>query len=240
MRQTAPVSFFEPPSPPERPEPPFEIPERQPWWGVPGNELGAAVPIRVVLGRTEQVAVAVVGVTAYTTGFSLTLACRWRSTPRDGDFYSDLEMFSGRGMRGPLGAELPPDLLRFGVQFADGRKATTVGGATPFPPGLTSPDEEPSGLILSPTGGHGSDGEWDQGYWLWPLPPPGALTFAIEWTSKGIEFSMHDVDAGLIIEASKSSEVLWADSGEEADSYHVTQLLHSVREPEPPEDEQPA
>jgi hypothetical protein len=74
-------------------------------------------------------------------------------------------------------------------------------------------------------------------YWLWPLPPPGTLTFAFEWPSKGIELSMKEVDAGLIIDASKFSEVLWPHAGEGTGSRHVTRLLHGSSEEEDLEDE---
>ena len=230
------MSFFEPPLPPERPEPPLEIPEPEPWWSAPSNELGAPVPLRVVLAQTDQVAVAVVGLAAYTTGFSLMLGFRWRR-PRSGeDLYREMEFPFGRlAMQRPLGREIPPELCRFGVQFADGRKATTLGAQTPWRTG-----ENPPGPILSPESGGGDDREWNQRYWIWPLPPPGTLTFAIEWPSKGIELSMKEVDADLIIDASKSSEVLWPDAREGTGSSHSTLFLRGVSNDEHPEDETPS
>jgi hypothetical protein len=189
MRQTPRMSFFEPPPPPERIEPQFEIPEPRPWWHAPSNELGVVVPLRVVFARTDQAAVAVVGVTAYTTGVSLTLALRWRS--RRGEEGFDAEMLEwpfGQGAMSPsLGGELPPELLRFGVQFADGRKTTTLGASVAWGVGAAAgAEKEPPGPILSPSSGDGGDGEWNAEYWLWPLPAPGTLTFAIEWPSMGL------------------------------------------------------
>jgi hypothetical protein len=144
------VSFFGPPPPPELPDPPFEIPEPDPRWSAPGNELGAPVPLRVVLARTDQVAVVVVGMTAYTTGVSLTLGLRWRGPRNEEDFYADVERpFGGGAMPRPLAGELPPELRRFGVQFADGRKATTLGPDTPWRLGSAA-DQGPPQPILSP------------------------------------------------------------------------------------------
>jgi len=218
----------------------LEIPEPDPRWSAPGNELGAPVPLRVVLARTAHVAVMVVDMTAYTTGVSLTLALRWRGARSEEDVYADLELPFGRGaMRRPLGGELPPELRRFGVQFADGRKATTLGANTPWRLGSAA-DQEPPEPILSPGGGSGSDGELNEQYWLWPLPPPGTLTLAFEWPSKGIELSTKEVDAGLIIDASKLSEVLWPDAGEGTGSHHSTLFLHEASEEEDPEDEAPS
>jgi hypothetical protein len=207
-----PGNFFELPPPSEQPEPSFEIPEPKPWWHPPSNELGSPVPLRVVLARTDQVAAALVGMTAYTTGVSFTFALRSRSSQNEEGFHPEM-VFGGGALRRRPGEELPSELLRFGVQFADGRKArTTLDGDTPW--GVEGgEDKAPSGPILTHLQSGGGGREWNTDYWLWPLPPPGALTFAIEWPSKKIALSTHEVDASLIIEASKSSEVLWPAAG---------------------------
>jgi hypothetical protein len=210
------VSFFEPPPPPDPREWP-EIPEPRPWWHAPRNELGVAVPLRLVLGRSERVVIALTAATAYTTGVELKLAVRRRRDPAEGPepFYEDPMDFpfghpALRHRQG--GGELPPEILRFGVQFSDGGKATTVGSPFKSPrPG--EPEEEPAGPVLTQGGGGGGGGDWDWDFWLWPLPPPGPLTLAVEWPKEGIELSKRDVDSGLFVEASKSSEILWPDDG---------------------------
>jgi hypothetical protein len=127
-----PGNFFELPPPSEQPEPSFEIPEPKPWWHPPSNELGSPVPLRVVLARTDQVAAALVGMTAYTTGVSFTFALRSRSSQNEEGFHPEM-VFGGGALRRRPGEELPSELLRFGVQFADGRKArTTLDGDTPW------------------------------------------------------------------------------------------------------------
>jgi len=210
------MSFFEPPPPPEQSDWP-EIPKPQPWWHAPTNELGVAVPLRLALGRSDRVVVALTAATAYTTGVELRLTVRKRLGPADGpEAFLDDPMdlpFGHPGIRhrGHSGG-LPPEILRFGVQFSDGAKATTVGDAFPWPhPG--DPEKEPTGPVLAQGGGGGGAGNWDWDFWLWPVPPPGQLTFAVEWPKEGIELSTHEVDASLFIEASKSSEVLWPDDG---------------------------
>ena len=52
------MSFFEPPPPP--PQPP-EQRRRPEWLGPPDNILGVALPWRIVLARTDNVAVVVEG-----------------------------------------------------------------------------------------------------------------------------------------------------------------------------------
>ena len=203
------MAFFEPPPPqPELPE--HEAPPSSPWWDSPRNELGAPVPLRLVLAQTDHVAVALVGATAYSTGVALTLAVRSRRrATEDVDAFHD-DPF-GFPFGHPLGrrhqsGELPPEILRFGVQFSDGRKATTVGGMVPW---AGDAEEAPAGPVLHQGGGGGGNGDYESEFWLWPLPPPGSVTFAVEWPAREIELTKHEVDASAFIEASKQSEALW-------------------------------
>lgn len=160
------MSFFEPPPPPS--EPPRERPSPS-WAGAPTNEIGSPVPLRLVLARTEQVAVVLVGGTAYTTGVVLGLAVRSRRHASDGP-YDSIDFldfpFGSPHRRGHPPDELPDDLLRFGVEFSDGGRATTVGGTTRLSRG------EPTGPLLMEADASMSEGTWDGEFWLWPLPPP--------------------------------------------------------------------
>jgi hypothetical protein len=221
------VSFFEPPPRPEPRDLP-EIPKPKPWWEAPTNELGAGVPVRVVLARTDRVAVALTGATAYTTGVQLRLSVRRRHDPGARPEALDDPMdfpFGHPSMRhGPQVGDLPPDLLRFGVQFSDGGKATTLGGSFPWSASGDA-EQEPAGPVLNQGGGGGGGGNWDWDFWLWPVPPPGQVTFAVEWPKEGIELSKREVDAGPFIEASRSSEVLWPDAGGGGGSYTTGQIV---------------
>jgi hypothetical protein len=69
------VSDFFAAPPPREPEPEHRQPE---WLGPPENELGVPVALRVVLARTEQVAVALIDVVAFTTGLEFALEVRLR------------------------------------------------------------------------------------------------------------------------------------------------------------------
>jgi hypothetical protein len=201
--------FFEPPPPP--PEPERDEYRHPPWFGPPDNVLGAAVTIRLVLARTEKLAVAITDATAYPEGVLFTLAVRRRRAQADDfdDPFDDPMWFRRRARRGTR--EVPPEVLRFGIQFADGRKATSLGG---FP----HHDEAPEGPVLVQRGGGGGGGRWDFGFWLYPLPPPGPLAFVCEWPSEGVPLSRVEIDASLIRQAADDAEELWEDDGRSARS----------------------
>jgi hypothetical protein len=196
------VAFFEPPPPP--PEPPDVNYVTAPWLGPPDEEVGAPVPLRLVLARTPDVAVAVVGVVAYSTGMAFDLEVIRRTAPRE-PFFDPFGTFAIQ--RG----ELPDEVVRFGVEFADGRKVTTVARAMP-----PSPDEVPDTPVLTPWGGGGGGRRWTFQLWLWPLRAPGRLDLVVEWPSEGIGLTRHTLDAGAIVDAAAVSERLWDDDAPRA------------------------
>jgi hypothetical protein len=223
------VSFFEPPPPVE--PPPFERPEQEPWLGPPVNELGVAVPLRLVLARTDNVVVALLGAVAYSTGVSFRLAVKRRrgvEQPRDA-FFGPLGWMPEQPTPGE---GLPDKLLRLGVQFADGRKATTVGNGSAF-----GGAGEPSGPILVPMDGSGSDREFEAALWLWPLPPAGQLAFVVEWPSEGIVETRLELDAEPFVGAGGESERLWPDEGSAGatESWSTSTILFEPL-PNPPDE----
>jgi len=163
--------------------------------------LGAPVPLRLILARTDDVVVAILGAAAYPTGVELTLAIRRRTFDPYEHHLSDPFELHGRP-----GEPLPPDRLRFGVQFADGRKATTVDALGAF---AAAPDATPEAPTLVPGHGSGGGGVWDMELWLWPLPPEGPIAFVCEWPSEGIELTRVEIDAEPILTAAALAEPLW-------------------------------
>src|SRR5437016_6228863 len=110
------MGFFESPPPPERPPRPPQ-PE---WAGPPDNELGVGVPGNYLIVRTDEVAIAIQNITAFSSGFSFVRSARLRP---------GVQLPHQRGLLGATRSygDESDALLRFGVQFADGRKATNVG-----------------------------------------------------------------------------------------------------------------
>ena len=104
------------------------------------------------------------------------------------------------------GREIPSEFLRFGVEFADGRRATNIGGCFAR---RSAQAEPPEGPVLLEHGGSGGGTHWDQTYWVWPLPPPGRVTFACEWPVQRVPLTRIDIDAAAIVDASKRAVTLW-------------------------------
>jgi hypothetical protein len=172
------------------------------WLSAPDNEVGTPVPVHLVLARTDRIALAVLNVVAFSTGFSFRLALRRRHAPdrierRICDDFDD----------GVPSA----DVLRFGVQYADGRKATTLGQR------FTERPDEARSLVLFRGSSSGNGRSYDSNWWVWPLPPRGPVAFVCEWAAESIPLTRREVDADLVLEAARRAEALWPEEPEEPD-----------------------
>ena len=184
------MAFFEPPPPPPEPEE-----HRQPEWiGPPENVLPGVFPLSLVLARTGDVALAISNGLAYPNGFTFTLTVLLRE-PND------------RAMHHwHMARELDDDVLRFGVRFADGSKATTFDMRRHY-----GSEHAPAGPVLMPRGGGGGGRSWSTGYWIWPLPPPGPFAFVCEWPGYRIAQTEVEIDTAPIHDAAARAETLWPD-----------------------------
>ena len=138
--------------------------------------------------RTDNTAVAVTNVSAAPEGLLLSLVTRVR--PVDGDPVGPLD-----GL--PAG-------LRLGVRLPDGSQAVNDERARDvqrLPP--------PPSHHLSSLGGSAGGTFVQQDYWLWPLPGPGSMAFACEWSTRGASETVVEVDTAPLPEAAAHSEELW-------------------------------
>ncbi len=173
----------------------------------PGNVIGEPVPVSLILARTPKVGINVRHLTAYPTGFEFYVVVHCQL---DSDLWDPMHGLAGyRGRHGAKsGDEMADEILRLGVQFADGSKATKLG-----PPMMGPPDERPKGPILMHHGGYGGGNIVEQGYWVWPLPPPGPLAFVCEWPKYSIALTRREIDANLIRDAATRAVELWPEDG---------------------------
>jgi hypothetical protein len=212
------VSFFEPPEP--VPAPPEA--HRQPaWLGPADNILGVAVPLRLILARNDNVVFAITDAIAHPNGVEFSLALRVRSLSSDA---RRSLMHGGPFHPGSLPGDdpsdgIPQEVMRFGVQLADGGRATTLD---------TRPwrlEAAPAGPVLIQRGGSGGERTWNMRFWLWPLPPPGPLAFVVEWPLGRIPETRVEIDAGPILDASARAETLWPDGEVSSDGGWVGQSI---------------
>ena len=196
------MSFFERPARPAGRVARAMVASPPAWLGPPHNVLPGIAPLELILARTDQTVVAIASIQAYPAGFGFTLCLRLRTvSPREE------QQFPYLLDRIPFeGDPLPDELLRFGVQFADGRKATNLDRAPYDPEG-----QEPDAPVLNQHGGGGGGSAWDIQHWVWPLPPAGPFAFVCEWPARGIAESGAEIDAGSILEAAGRAVTFWPD-----------------------------
>jgi hypothetical protein len=170
----------------------------------PENEFPAGVGVTVLLGRTDNVGVGITQVEAFSTGFRFTLAVRVRQL-RPQLARGGLFMLIGSHMH-PGIEVLLEDRLLLGIEYPDGRRASTLNDMRSQGPGTVMDTEQ---LLLVQHGGGGGELTVDQTYWVTPLPPEGPVTVVLTWQSFGIAESRTNLDGTLIREAASQSQTLW-------------------------------
>jgi hypothetical protein len=193
------MSFFEPPARPL--EGVFRAVAVSPpaWLGSPHNVLPGIAPVELIVARTDETVVALAGIQAYPAGFGFTLCLRLRNVSA-----REEQQFPYLLDSAPLeGDPLPHEFFRFGVQFADGGKATNLDRPS------FDPEHEPDRPVLLQQGGGGAGTTWDMEHWVWPLPPPGLFAFVCAWPGRGIPESRAEIDAGILLDAAGRAVTLW-------------------------------
>jgi hypothetical protein len=149
------------------------------------------------LGRTEQAAVAITGISGYAAGFEIFMTARMRPRahgPRDGMPDAPGDLIAARRS------------FRFGLQLSDGTKVISDHGRRG-----PDHDSEPTGPILRPFLGGKEPRSFFARWWAWPLPPEGPLEFVCEWPAFGMTETRVGVDAQLILDAARRSVRAWPD-----------------------------
>jgi hypothetical protein len=169
-------------------------------WDPPETEFPGSVPIRTLpFGRSEQTAIAITGLLAYSNGFEIFLT-RLRRPDAPG-FDEDLEPGA------PGGKLAGPETFRFSVEFSDGRTAThdkPYGRSSATPPG----DAEPVEPILWSRGGGGTSHYQLMRWWVSPLPPSGPVEVICQLGTREIRGGF---SARSILDAARRSFQMWSD-----------------------------
>jgi hypothetical protein len=186
------MGFFDPIPPAE---PLVEQPQPE-WSGPPEGVLGGVLALQLALARTDRVLLAATDIAVYPNGLEFSIRGLLRDGPQPGEYRPFL-----------LHEEDPRTMLRVGALYPDGRRASNVGRAA-----LPEGDGEPTGPILWARGGGGGERSFNQGWWLWPLPPPGPLVLVVEWPAYEVPESRATIDAGLIEDARSRIQEVWPSS----------------------------
>ena len=171
---------------------------------VPDNEFPTGIGATTLLASTDDAAVGVTHLEAFSTGFRFTLAVRVRQVP---------SRLAGGGLFMLVGGHVHPgvqvsleDRLLLGIEYSDGRRASTLQDGRMNSPDALVGDEE---LVLLSQGGGGGDLSVDQAYWVAPLPPEGPVAVLLRWPAFGMPESRTVLDGAAIRAAGSSSRILW-------------------------------
>ncbi|MHB8468870.1 MAG: hypothetical protein ACYDCH_03830 [Gaiellaceae bacterium] len=192
----------------DEPERPDAETVRPPWLGPPEDELAVCVPLSLVLARSATAVVALTRVDAYSTGLALDLTVRGRGLS---DREASRLMHDQHVHFADPDEELPPAFLRFGVELADGSRASNLDGMRAW-----RSTGAPDGPVLGRAGGGGGaagDGRvsFNPGYWLWPLPPAGVLRLFVEWPALDVPLTPAELDVAPLLQAAAAAQALWPD-----------------------------
>jgi len=179
---------------------------RPPWSEAPSGTLPGIASLGDVLAQSAVAVIYASSVAAYPLGFELTLIVVCRD--RDIDFGPEfLGMEALRSGERRSENETAREALWFAMQYADG---TRVTNARLRPDGLSTVVaslSSPSGLRF--TEGHGSEGQYELRYWIWPLPPHGPLVIESAWPAASLGPSRIELDAAPIIDAAAHARVIF-------------------------------
>jgi hypothetical protein len=168
-------------------------------WPRPDGQLQMPLTTRLLLARTDEAAIAVVGLWAFTAGFEFQVSVQLRAAVPGTSAASFLSALDG--------APLEDEFLRLGIQFSTGEKAAnTELRATRDTGG------EPVGPTMKNRVAGAGARRRDWTYWVSPLPPPGPLAFVCAWPAFGIAESRAELDAALILDAARDCIDLWPGS----------------------------
>jgi hypothetical protein len=176
--------------------------------------MGELVVSGLVLARTANAAITLPTIQVFSTGCLMNVNIALRGHALSSEDYNALQMAIFPHLStGTRAGRLPDSLLRFGVRFTGGAKATTVGQRFEGPPPSQDPPPGPrlSWLLggLSQRSGDEDAAVVIVGLWLWPLPPLEVFELGVEWPIGGIELSIVELDGSALVAAARHSPVLY-------------------------------
>jgi hypothetical protein len=187
----------------EQPPTPEQIEQWHRRISPPDNEFPAGIGGTVLLGRSDDAAVGLTHIEAFSTGFRFTLAVRVRQ------MRPELAAGGLHMLISPIHPGIAiaiEDRLLLGIEYPGGHRASTLGDMRRYGPGAVPDGEQ---LMLVEQGGGGGHQSIDQTYWVTPLPPAGLVDIILAWTGFGIPECRTALDGTAIRAAASRSRILW-------------------------------
>jgi hypothetical protein len=205
------MGFFDEVRLPEREADDEESLSAPEWLQAPEDVVGGVVLVELIVARNDRAAVFVTRLAAFPAGFEFDLELLTRERMRLAGRFDLID----RGDE--PGSEPPPEVVRFGIEFSDGRRTTSLGGMTSGATyGLVADadDDAPdprTEIMMNPGGGGGGERRSYETYWVWPLPPDGPVRFVCEWPEFGIAESSVEIDGSTIRGAADRATPVWGE-----------------------------
>ena len=188
------------PPPPERPRRP-----RLPEWHQPGHDVvPAALAVEGLLVHRPALAVFVNSLEVYPNGFVFGVTVLRRRVAGGVFGVHEDNPFGPHWLRAAEQVSDPGRYLRFGVQYADG-SATAARTGVPRPDRAAAPERP----YMVPHRGHGGQGDWEQGYWIWGLPERGDVCLVYSWLDENVPESRFELDGEALRAAADRAVRLW-------------------------------
>jgi hypothetical protein len=193
------VSFF----PPDPPEDDIEGVEHEPspWWRPSDDELAAIFPIGETIARNDTVALILTMARVYGNGVEFVIDRRIRRGGTSRRAWQEMQF----QLHDHFG-RFDPDRLRYGVVLGDGQQLILDQ-----PSGSYGVTPEKHSLTMSRGGGGGSEDfyTFDDGMWLWPLPPEGPLEVVAQWPAFGVPESHVVLDSAPLRQLAALARPVW-------------------------------
>lgn len=184
------AGFFPPPpkAPPVRAK--IDVPV---WARPPEGELGTPIPAQRLFVQTEQVAITLTALIAYSTGFSFALEVLLRE-PLTVD---------QTVLPSPSHTNVP-QALKVAVELDGGERATSLDPHR----GWNRPDPPPP--FMSGLGYQYGTGQSRirLGWWVWPIPE-GAVRLELEWPGEGIAATSMELEMADVRTAARQEIPRW-------------------------------
>jgi hypothetical protein len=180
------------------------------WARPPEDRLGAVVPLDLEPLAGEGLAMALTHLTVYPCGFEFAFTAVTAVEP--GELCAaTLEVARERG-EDPVGLS-----LHFGVEFADGRREDahaawiSINGPSRVPPGFPRqmPPDPETEIFIRGGGSSPLPHRYPGSAYVWPLPPPGPLTFWLGWPAAGMPVTPLRIDAAAVLDVAGTDAALW-------------------------------